>query len=103
MLHSGTDTHGAVGYVVLSGRLGAWMCLVLGQLREDTFTPRDFFLSCPFHLGSMFCDQGLALPGWILLLHSPMVKLQICGQPVTLKTTNSAIKVGSERRQSWMR
>lgn len=33
---------------------------LLGQLRGDTFLPWDFVLLCPSHLGSMFCDQGLA-------------------------------------------
>lgn len=72
----------------------AVLAALLGQLRDNTFNPWDFFLSCPRHLGRVFCNQGLALPGWMLLLHSPMMKLQICGQSVAPAMTNSAVNVG---------
>ena len=97
MLHSGAHTHTEQWATCTTGDwvLGcAVAAALLGQLRDDAFAPWDLFLSCPSHLGSAFCNQGLALPGWMLLLHSPTMKLQICGQSVTLKMTNSAINVG---------
>ena len=70
------------------------MAALLGQPGDDASAPWDFFPSCPWPPGSVFCSQGLALPGWILLLRSPTMELRICGQSVSLQTTNSAIKVG---------
>lgn len=60
MLHSGKLTPGAEDLVLGCAAVAAAFPLC----------PMGFSLSCPSHLGSMFCHQGLALTDWLLVLHS---------------------------------
>lgn len=60
MLHSGKLTPGAEDLVLGCAAVAAAFPLC----------PMVFLSKLPISFSSVFCHQGLALPDWILLLHS---------------------------------
>lgn len=60
MLHSGTDTHGAVGYVHY-GRLGAWMCLAR-TAEGRHFYPKGFLSKLPISFRQHVLRSGSCSP-----------------------------------------